>query len=61
MSKYQLIEEVVFEDGNSVSKGVVLKEIEEDAESNMLKLETVSDDNVKKIFWADKKILKKIN
>ena len=38
-----------------------IKEIEEDFESNMLKLETVSDDNVKKIFWADKKILKKIN
>lgn len=61
MSKYQLIEEVVFEDGNSVPKGMMLKKIEEDAESNMLKLETVSDDNVKKIFWADKKNLKKIN
>lgn len=61
MSKYQLIEEIVFEDGNSVPKGMVLREIEEDIESNMLKLETVSDDNIKKIFWADKKNLKKIN
>jgi hypothetical protein len=61
MSKYTLKEEVFFEDGNSISKDVILRELEQDLSHNMIKLETMYESNVKRVFWADKKNLKKIN
>ena len=60
MSKYKLKKEVFFEDGNSVSENTILKEIEIDYLENMIKLETLSDDNIKRVFWANKDNLKKI-
>lgn len=60
MSKYKLKEEVFFEDGNSISIDIVLKELEQDLLKNMIKLETVSEHNVKRIFWANKENLQKL-
>tara|TARA_R110001592_G_scaffold92035_7_gene268757 strand:- start:3410 stop:3592 length:183 start_codon:yes stop_codon:yes gene_type:complete len=60
MPKYKLKEEFFFEDGNSVSSDVLLKELEEDLSSNMVKIETVSESDVKRIFWANKDNLQKI-
>jgi len=62
MSKYKLKKEIFFEDGNSISKNVILRELEQDLSHNMIKLETVHESNVKvkRVFWANKDNLKKI-
>lgn len=60
MSKYKLKEELFFEDGNSISTDIVLKELEQDFSQNMIKLETLSEYNVKRIFWANKENLQKL-
>ena len=55
MSKYKLKKEIFFEDGNSISKNVILRELEQDLSHNMIKLETVHESNVKvkRVFWAN--------
>jgi len=60
MSNYKLKEEIFFEDGNSISTDVLLREVEKDLSKNMVKLETVSEQNVIRIFWANKENLTKI-
>lgn len=53
MLKYKLKKKVVFNDGNSVSTDEVLQKIEEDLEENIIKVETTSGVDVKRIFWAE--------
>jgi hypothetical protein len=60
MSKYKLKKEIFFEDGNSISENVTLREIEQDLSHNMIKLETMYESNVKRVFWVNKDNLKKI-
>lgn len=60
MSKYKLKKEIFFEDGNSISKNVILRELEQDLSHNMIKLETMHESNVKRVFWVNKDNLKKI-
>ena len=54
---YNLKEALVFQDGNSVEEDVLLKIMEVDS-NDMVKLETVGEHNVKRIFWTKKENLK---
>lgn len=60
MLKYTLKKEIFFEDGNSISTDIILRQIKIDSRKKIVKLETISEHNVKRIFWADKENLKKI-
>jgi hypothetical protein len=54
---YNLKETLFFQDGNFVEEDVLLK-ILEDCSSGFVKLETVGEHGVKRIFWTKKEDLK---
>jgi hypothetical protein len=58
MSKkfYNLKEELFFQDGNTVNEEVSLKILEEDKDG-YVKMETVEEHNVKRIFWCKKEMI----
>jgi hypothetical protein len=54
---YNLRKELFFQDGNSVGEDVLLK-ILDSCSGGSVKLETVGEHNVKRIFWTKKEDLK---
>lgn len=53
---YKLIKEIYFKDNNYVEKNSKLLELERDFEG-MIKVSTIEEHNIKRVFWVDKKFL----
>lgn len=59
---YILLEDVFFEDGNSVLKNSELNKIKEDIKENVCQVETINNNSdIKIIFWINKDKIVKIN
>jgi|TARA_R110000803_G_scaffold115495_1_gene184015 hypothetical protein len=56
---YKLLKEICFKDNNCVDKDSKLLELERDSE-DMIKVETVGEYNIKRVFWVHKNFLKKL-
>jgi len=55
---YVLLKDIHFKDDNYVEEGSKVIVIHEDSDG-MLKVETCENENVKRIFWVEKSLLKK--
>jgi hypothetical protein len=56
---YRLKKPFQLQDGNSIDINVDLKKVEEDSDG-YIKLETIGEHKVKRVFWAKKDDLKKL-
>jgi hypothetical protein len=56
---YKLLKEIHFKDNNYVDKDSKLLELERDSE-DMIKVETIGEHNIKRVFWVHKNCLIKI-
>jgi hypothetical protein len=53
---HKLIKEIYFKDNNCVEKDSKLLELERDFEG-MVKVSTVEEHNIKRVFWVDEEFL----
>ncbi len=53
---YKLIKEIYFKDNNYVEENSKVLELERDFEG-MIKVSTIEEHNIKRVFWVDEKFL----